>query len=382
MFPLQRPSNISLLLLLLSASFDSVLAQSFLPIPLPNGSYNTTFTSTKLVDDTRQDPYADTSEPRALMISLFHPRECDATQIVDYSAPATAAFTDEFLGLPNGTFELFKLQVCENTPTQEIDDASSDPEFPVVLFSHGLGAARPWYNALAQWVASHGYSVVTIDHPYDAAIVEFPDGTVVHGIINDTSTDLFEPAIEVRKEDAKFVLDQMANPSVVCDLIPGSKGGLDVSRAAIFGHSLGGATAANALCFDSRLKGGINLDGTIYGPAQDQDNMHPFIIFGTETHNRSSDPTWQTFWSHLLGWKKGFLYEGAGHLTYSDGPILMNLAGVDSRDLPPKYQMGGVDGLRNLEVLSAYVSSFFDLVLKGQGLGVPTSPFPEINPDF
>lgn len=317
------------------------------------------------------------------MVSLFHPAECDATQLVDYSTPTTAAFTDEYLSLPNGTFELFKLQVCDNTAPQESKGSYPDPDFPVVLFSHGLGGPRSWYNALAQWVASHGYNVVTIDHTYDASIVEFPDGTVIYGILDDESSeDVFDSATEVRGEDAKFVLDQMAEPSVVREMIPGSENGLDVCQAAIFGHSLGGATAANAMSIDSRLKGGINLDGRIYGPAQDEDLMRPFVIFGTETHNRTTDPSWETFWSHLLGWKKGFLYEGSSHLTFMDGPLLMDLAGMDSGDIPPKYQMGDVDGLRNLELLSDYVSSFFDLVLKGQGVGVPAGSYPEISADF
>lgn len=370
-------------LLLFSASLDSALALSIIPIPLPNGAYNTTFTSTKLVDHNRHDPYAETLEPRALMVSLFHPAKCDATQLVDYFEPATAAFTGKSLGLPNGTFEMLKLQACNDTATRESGGSSPDPEFPVVIFSHGLGGTRAMYNALAQWVASHGYNVVTIDHPYDAAVVEFPDGTLIYGILNNTrDVDVLDFAIEARKEDAKFVLDQMAEPSVVRELIPGSENGLDVREAAILGHSLGGATVANAMLIDSRLAGGIDLDGNMYGPARDEDLMRPFVIFGTETHNRKSEPTWEGFWSHLLGWKKGFIYEGATHLTFSDGPLWMKLFGIDTGDLPPESQMGDVDGLRNLEVLSAYAGSFFDFVLKGQGAGVPAGSYPEISDDF
>lgn len=379
MFSLQTASKLSLLL---SISFGGSLAEYFLPIPLPNGAYNTTFTSTELVDHSRRDPYADKSTPRALMVSLFHPAECDEVQLVDYSSPTTAAFSDEFLGLPNGTFGRYKLQVCNNTPAQAHYRSSSETEFPVVLFSHGLGAARPWYNGLAQWVASHGYNVVTIDHTYDASIVEFPDGTVVYGNLNDTDVDVLEYAVDVRKEDAKFVLNQMASPSVIRELIPFAKQGFDVHQAAMFGHSLGGATTANAMLIDSRLKGGINLDGRVFGPAQDEDQTRPFVIFGTGIHNRTTEPSWEAFWSYLGGWKRGFVYEGAEHVTFTDGPILLKLAGIDTGDLPPQFPMGNVDGLRNLEMLSAYISSFLDFVLKREGEGVPTAEYPEISDDF
>jgi dienelactone hydrolase len=379
MFSLRTPGK---LLLLLSASLGGSLAQSSISVPLPNGDYNTTFKSMELVDHSRRDPYAETSTPRALMVSLFHPAECEATKLTNYSTLATAAFTDKLLSLPSGTLEGYKLQVCDNTPTQPHYGSSDETEFPVVLFSPGLGGARSWYNALAQWVASYGYNVVTIDHTYDASIVEFPDGSIVYGVINTTSVEESDFAVEVRQEDAKFVLDEMAKPSVVRELIPGAKNGLDVRHAAIFGHSLGGATAANAMLIDSRLKGGINLDGKIFGPAPFEDQAQPFMIFGTVSHNRTSDPTWEEFWSHHSGWKKGFLYEGSEHLTFSDGPLFLKLSGLDPEDLPPQYPMGDVDGLRNLELLSDYVSSFLDFVLKGEGEGVPTTEYPEISDDF
>ncbi|KAK2766130.1 hypothetical protein FQN54_007646 [Arachnomyces sp. PD_36] len=375
----------TLLLLLLSAFvFDISCAQTSLPLPLPNGAHNTTLSTTALVDHSRRDPFASTSEPRAVMISFFNPAKCHANQLSDYTTPAAAAFEDETLssaGFPNGTFERFKLQVCDENLPQDTYDDSPKPNFPVVVFSPGLLTSRTLYSGLAQWVASHGYYVVMIDHPYDASVVEFPDGTLVYSAINDTS--MIDLAIETRRQDTKFVLDELEKASVVSNLIPGVKEGLDVQQVAMFGHSVGGATAANAMLIDSRLKGGLDLDGSVWGPAEHQDQTRPFLIFGTGIHNKTNDSTWPNFWPHLKGWRKSLLYQNAAHMSFSDLPILLELAGFDPEDVPPGIDLavGTVDGVRNMELLTEYVTTFLDFVLKGEDEGIlngPTPKYPEI----
>ena len=39
-----------------------------------------------------------------------------------------------------------------------------------------------------------------------------------------------------------------------------------MSSVAMFGHSLGGATAAAAMLEDQRITAGVNLDGSLVGP--------------------------------------------------------------------------------------------------------------------
>jgi pimeloyl-ACP methyl ester carboxylesterase len=379
MFTNPAISSISLLLSsLVSVSFG----QSILPFPIPNGAYNTTLTTMELVDHDRLDPYSNITEPRAVMISLFRPVKCDADHLTDYSTPDTAANSDQIVasaGIPAGTFERLRLQVCD----QELSQDNCEDDLPVVIFSPGVMSSRTWYNGLVQWVASYGYHVVSIDHPYDASFVEFPDGKEVLFALPGVTPEVMADAVQTRNQDAKFVLDQMAKASVIRELIPGAKRGLDVRRSAIFGHSLGGATATEALVYDPRLKGAVNLDGSVYGTAVDIDEPRPFLLFGTGVHNQTNDSTWPTFLPHLTGWHRGLIYKNAEHLTYSDGPMLMNMLGLNSSDVPPgtSLQMGDVDGLRNMELLTEYIVTFLDFVLKGKGEGVlhgPNKKYPEI----
>ena len=119
--------------------------------------------------------------------------------------PAAAAIEDShFAGaIPNGTFETFKLQVC-----CDVDyDRTQDPRaFLVFLFSPGAGTSRLYYSALAQSLANSGYAVVTIDHPYDADVVEFPGGTLVLSANITLDIPSLEKAVSTRVSDASFVL--------------------------------------------------------------------------------------------------------------------------------------------------------------------------------
>ena len=74
-----------------------------------------------------------------------------------------------------------------------------DARFPVVLLSPGYGQPRIFYTALAAELASFGYLVAVLDHPGDAAVVEFPDGSVVYGNPTDDPFAL----LPVRVADAR-----------------------------------------------------------------------------------------------------------------------------------------------------------------------------------
>lgn len=55
---------------------------------------------------------------------------------------------------------------------------------------------------MAQSLASEGYVVVTIDHPYDADVVEFPDGSyVLAANISSDDDAALDSLLEVRNPD-------------------------------------------------------------------------------------------------------------------------------------------------------------------------------------
>ena len=370
------------LLLISFVSITTTAASAI--IPKPGGKYGVGLSTMKLTDRTRVDPFASHREYRNVMISTFYPaasaNNCSTTH-VDYMPPATAAIENEYYcqyGLPNGTFQTPRLSLCKQTAQV----AGRVQDFPVVLFSPGLGNSRLLYSALAQSIASFGYLVVSIDHPYDANVVEYPDGTLVLGanISTPAQTDL---AVKTRAQDVSFVIDQLSSASTVRHLFPSITGAPKTHKIAMYGHSLGGAAVAVAMLNDSRIIGGANLDGSFFGPILTHSLDRPFLIFGHEGKNQSTDASWKATWPQLQGWKLELMLYGAQHATFLDLPLLAKVLGLDKM-LPPEAAMllGTLDGARALDIVSKYLVAFFEFVQEGISsplLRGPDKAYPEVS---
>jgi hypothetical protein len=160
-------------------------------IPAPNGPYPVSVTVKALTDGSRIDPYAPANNPhkREVLVSLFLPIDRKQTSFakrtIPYMTPAVAADYGELaasVGLPNTTFAAFEVESSVIVPEKSCGSKGppgKKSSIPVVLFSPGGGQSRLVYNTMARSLASEGYAVVTIDHPYDASVVEFPNGKII-----------------------------------------------------------------------------------------------------------------------------------------------------------------------------------------------------------
>ena len=362
-------------------------------LPKPNGTFEVGVGTMELIDK-RIQPFAPTVQPRRLMVSLFYPVDSSCpTKPIKYFPPETAAFEDDIershyaLASPNGTFERLALQVAAESPRNR--DATN---FPVVLFSPAEATNRLYYSVIAQTIASSGYIVVTIDAPYDVDIVEYPDGSVA--IINSTigpnpPVTVVELAVSVRAQDASFVLNQLREESVISHLIPGASRGLDVRKVAMFGHSLGGAATAAALLNDSRIAGGIAMDGALFGPVVQKGLDKPFMFMAHTNHTRSNDSSpndpvnsWFDIWPKLTGWKLDIILANSLHYTFSDFPIVLETLGiVPNATTAELLLVTDLDGKRALKIVTTYVTAFMDMVLKCKHsplLQGPVPSFPEV----
>jgi hypothetical protein len=125
--------------------------------PSPVCPYNTSVATAELIDYRRLDPYAPIPQPRALMISLFHPVSPAACSLdlTPYMDPITAAFEDaEYApdGVQPGAVESLYLQMCHPHPKSNLHSGRRDQvsTYPLVLFSPGMGNTRLFYSAMAQ----------------------------------------------------------------------------------------------------------------------------------------------------------------------------------------------------------------------------------------
>ena len=347
-----------------------------LSLPWLPGQFQVGTVAMEMVDHSRLDPFAPARQPRALMVQLWYPAvHTDRYPLAPYMATGAARYEDQEDKLPPGTFESVRTQGHLGAPL-----APARSGWPVLLFSPGSGTSRSLYTTLIEDLASQGYLVVAIDHPYDADVVEFPDG---HLVLKSNLPDQDKAeAVRVRAQDASFVLGQLHRLNAG-ELAPGWRGSLDLTRAGMFGHSMGGATAAAAMLADPRITAGADMDGTFYGPVVSQGLDRPFMLMGSALHDRTDDDTWAQLWSQLRGWRLNLKLAESGHYNYSDIGVLaapLNLTSLYPPGQLP-YFLGTIDGTRASVVEQAYLTAFFDHTLRHKDeplLLRPDPHYPEI----
>ena len=239
--------------------------------------------------------------------------------------------------------------------------------------------SRLLYNVICQWVASVGFNVVAIDHPYDASIVEFPDGTVILAS-NKTLPDDGDELLAARVADTLTVLNALSNKTVTAKIkIPQLK----TKHVGMFGHSFGGATAAGVMLVEPRVVGGLNMDGSMWGSALNKTQKNPFTILASGVHNQSNDASWAAFWQQLKGLKLQLQINGTEHGSFTDYPILANNIGINATVLPAVEPfIGGIEGMRMLNILRSYIGGFFQDVLESKTVKIlqgPSTQFPEVS---
>ncbi|MCW6004803.1 hypothetical protein K1W54_09415 [Micromonospora sp. CPCC 205371] len=350
-----------------AASAASGSTPTALRLRPPSGRFDVGMKALHLVDHARLDPFATTPQPREMMAQAWYPaRSVHGAPRARYLTPAAAAVFEADGGFPAGLIAHMRLDAYRDAPPRQWPRG-----FPVVVFSPGLGLTGSSATTVVTDLASHGYVVITLDHPYDTLVVEFPDGRLVHSSIPaDAGPALKAQYIATRAADARFVVSQLADRlgSVV-----------DLGRVAMFGHSIGGATTAQVLGDDHRFLAGIDLDGSIYEPAASNQLHRPFMLVGGDYHHRGNDHSWAQFWAGLTGWRRDLGITGMGHLDFTDyRPLLDQVGGTAG--FPPEM-FGALDGARALDVTRAYVRAFFDRHLSsrsGHLVERPSASFPEV----
>ncbi|KAK8116821.1 uncharacterized protein PG998_005102 [Apiospora kogelbergensis] len=338
-------------------------------LPRPNGSFPVSMVVESLTDQSRSDPYAPSGSPhqRRVMTSLFLPIDPavvrSEVRTIPYMTPLVAAdygLLATTIELPNDTFASFKVE-SSHVVGGRCKTASQPPtKLPLVVFSPGFGQSRLLYGSMARSLASEGYAVVTIDHPYDASYVEFPDGSFVRNANISTDDDgALEQVLQVRAADVSFVIDQLSESTVFRRAYDNHRIVIDFGRIVMYGHSLGGAAAATVMLSDPRVRGGVDMDGRFFKPVLEKGLDRPFVLLGRPDHS-SEDPTWPAVYDKLLGARVEMAVAGTIHASFTDFPVIVNSLNLTKSTA--ELVAGSVSGRRMDLVINSVLVAFCDFV--------------------
>lgn len=343
-------------------------------LPSPKGPFKIKWESQELVDESRQDPFNST-HPRRIMISRFTPvlaPLCSQTCRVPYMPKHIARYEDAILqaflpnvGWPSGVTETLELELC----CKSLAPKPLDNLFPKLIFSTGLNTTRLSYSATVQYIASLGYEVIVMDHPYETDVVEFPNGDIIYGGRILKTIPSLEFGLDVRSKDAAFLMNK-----------------LRIRKTTFIGQSFGGAAAVDILTKDTRIMGGVNLDGALFGPGVTSGVSRPFLIFGSEGHNSTSDTTFAKFLKSMDEkqpdvWKRELSIQDSSHGSCTDMSLIGDVTGLRSNPELVENIFGKPSGARIMEILQRYLGTFVEFTLHHGSQGIlakPSKEFPEV----
>ncbi|MBO3750653.1 alpha/beta hydrolase [Streptosporangiaceae bacterium NEAU-GS5] len=335
-------------------------------LPAPTGVHPVGTTTLHLTDTSRPDPWNLDVDVRELKVTLWYPAKRREGRRAPYMTPKESELVMKGSRIASAPYD-----TLSRTRTNAIKDAEpSGKRLPLVVLSPGFTKPVSTLTFLAEDLASRGYLVAGVDHTYESYATTLADGRVAECLACDSDGDPGFGAglVKGRAADVSFVLDRLMSTWDHAGLI-------DRSRIAMVGQSIGGAAALAAMLKDSRVRAGIDMDGTTYARIAESGFSRPFMFMGTTEHMPGGrDNSWDRDWKRLTGWKRWLVLSRAEHQTFTDFPQLAGALGI-------RTPASVLSPARSAELTRAYVAAFLYRHLKARReplLEGPSARYPEV----
>lgn len=261
------------------------------------------------------------------------------------------------------------LDTLETNSVKDAELNTIDGPYPLILFSHGHTEMRFSWFTMAEYLASHGYIVVGIDHVGNACASSTP------GIYYecDEASLLYLDYYYHRLEDVTSVLDGLEIINQTAD--DPFYGMINVQNAGMFGHSFGALTTAGSVIQEPRLKCGMPVAAALH-PLDDNPPLgisKPMMFMIADYENATTlmggNKIVRDCYDAAVGDKYYLTSLNSGHFTYT------NICYVDpdhgegcgSGENGEGEWMTYVDQDLVNPVFNAYAAAFFGLYLKKYG---------------
>jgi len=364
-------------------------------LPEPSGLYKIGTKYLILTDNNRREIFAlDTTLKRELPIQVWYPaippKKAKPEPYLSDAKTISKIFARS-QGIPFFPFILEHLNLVKTHSYPDAKIISTDKKFPIIVFSHGLMQFYRFNTSLMEELASNGYVVFSISHPYDTPCAIYPDQSIkiygkkinveigdkthdgttdqklklVYEKIQNTETlngqrELYREfyslqpkwwnlSNDVWLQDTRFFidkLDSLNNEHFSKEL--------NLNNIGVMGFSFGGGTAGLAAMTDERVKAGVNLDGWQPGHILEKNINRPFIYISGKGHEKAFN----------------FFFNNADTIVYSlninefKHPNFNDISLI--AEIPGKLVglTGKIDAKYGLQLIKKYSLAFFNKYLK------------------
>lgn len=323
----------------------------------------------------------------ALAPALLFPQH-QSPQVTGAYEVATASYTyvdtnrtEEFIGTGKNRFVNVQFWYPKH----------ADGTYPLVVFSHGAYGVKASNTSTYTELASHGYVVCSIDHPYHSFYTVSDDGTRAFANseymreIKNANTEgvytteevygLFQKWMKLRTDDMNFVIDTILAESQ-SDKDPMYRL-INPDQIGVFGHSMGGSASVWLSRERDDISAVVNIDAPLFSELVYDNEIHDFVASGeaytTPLLNIYSDSVWVQLDNNSIYAANKAIdenatdaytvhFQGAKHLSLTDlslfAPVIADMLQGGKADID-KYDC--------IETENDLILTFFDYALKGIG---------------
>lgn len=309
--------------------------------PAVTGPYEVTTSTFTYIDNKRIEEFNDSGKPRFVNVEFWYPEHADGT-------------------------------------------------YPLLVFSHGAFGTKVSNASAFRELASQGYVVCSIDHPYHSFYTVSEDGSVTtidseynreFGNVNKEGVytkeqlyGLIQEWMKLRTDDMNFVIDTILSQS------PGGTAPvyqlINQEKIGLFGHSMGGAASVWLGRERQDISAIVNIDAPFFSELVFNQETSDFEASGekytTPILNIYSDDVWNQLGSNSTyaanaaageNFTEAYTthFQGAKHLSLTDlpmfSPLLADMLQGGKASIDPDY-------CREKE--NELIVDFFDHILKGK----------------
>lgn len=279
--------------------------------------------------------------------------------------------------------------------------------FPLVIFSHGAFGYYQSNTSTYMELASHGYVVISLDHPYHSFFTKDTSGKTITVnpefmrevmYINELGTpeqeiiELSHGWLDIRMGDMNFALDSVkhakeaaqtntslpaywyVSETLTAQEILAILAMTNTEKIGLMGHSMGGATSVTLGRTRDDIDAVIDLDGTMLGEQfsymdgvydfYDEAYPVPLLAVSNEEHyfegKELTEVYVNTFVLENALDAKYTYFKGSGHMNFTDLPLF-------SPALASMLGIGVVDAEECVVTMNQMVLDYFNCYLKDMG---------------